>query len=407
VIAPGKPGEKETSMKNNAPNLKRRSFLKWGAAGLAGLAVNPAAGNPARKQQPAEPAKKNKFVLRPLAKTGLRLPIVSMGVMNADNPELVRAALDRGIVLLDTANGYQRGRNETMIGEVLKGRPRDSFVIATKVPAESTSEEYLRNFEVSLRRLGLDHVDILHVHDCSSKQAVMSEPVLKALEKIKKDGKARFVGVSTHSNEPEVIRAVVEGKFHDVVLTAYNFRQRNREDIQKAIAEAAAAGVGIIAMKTQAGRFWDKARQQPINMKAALKWVLNDPNVTTAIPGMTTFDQLDLDLSVMEELALTETEKRELQLEVSSAGLYCQQCGRCRPGCPENLPLPSLMRSYMYAYGYRNLGAAYDLLQELDLPTNPCGSCISCTVRCVQGFDVADRVKDIVRLKDIPADFFA
>jgi predicted aldo/keto reductase-like oxidoreductase len=394
-------------MKNNTTNLKRRSFLKWGAAGLAGLAVNPASGNPAGRQQPAALANKNKFVIRTLGSTGLKLPVVSMGVMNSDNPNLVRAALDRGIVFLDTANGYQRGRNETMIGEVIKGRPRDSFVIATKVPAEGTAEEYIRNFEISLRRLGLDYVDILHVHDCSSKQAVMFEPVLNALEKIKKDGKARFVGVSTHSNEAEVIRAVAEGKSHDVVLTAYNFRQRNREDIRKAIAEAAGTGIGIIAMKTQAGRFWDKARQQPINMKAALKWVLNDPNVTTAIPGMTTFDQLDLDLSVMEELALTEQEKKDLQLEVASAGLYCQQCGQCLSACPESLPLPSLMRSYMYAYGYRNLAAAYDLLQELDLPSNPCGTCISCTVRCVQGFDVADRVRDIVRLKDLSADLFA
>jgi predicted aldo/keto reductase-like oxidoreductase len=394
-------------MKSHAANLKRRSFLKWGAAGLAGLAVKPAAGNPAVVQQPAATAIKSNFVYRTLGKTGIKLPVVSMGVMNSDNPNLVRAALDRGIVLLDTASGYQRGRNETMIGEVVKGRPRDSFVIATKVPAESTSEEYLRNFEVSLQRLGLDHVDILHVHDCSSKQAVMFEPVLNALEKIKKDGKARFVGVSTHSNEPETIRAVTEGKFHDVVLTAYNFKQRNRQDIQKAIAEAAAAGIGIIAMKTQAGQFWDRARQQPINMKAALKWVLNDPNVTTAIPGMTTFDQLDLDLLVMEELPLTEQEKKDLQMEVADAGLYCQQCGQCRPGCPENLPLPSLMRSYMYAYGYRNLEAAHGLLQELDLPSNPCRSCISCTVRCVQGFDVADRVRDIVRLRSLSADFFA
>jgi hypothetical protein len=235
----------------------------------------------------------------------------------------------------------------------------------------------------------------------------MFEPVLNALSKIKKAGKARFVGVSTHSNEPEVIRAVAEGKFHDVVLTAYNFKQRNRQDIQKAIAEAASAGVGIIAMKTQAGRFWDKARQHPINMKAALKWVLNDPNVTTAIPGMTTFDQLDLDLSVMEDLALTEQEKRDLQMEAADAGLYCQQCGRCLPGCREGLPLPSLMRSYMYAYGHRNLEAAHGLLQELDLPSNPCGSCISCAVRCVQGFDVADRVRDIVRLRSLPAEFLA
>ncbi len=396
-------------MKTLESNLKRRSFLKMGAAGIAGLAAGSLSGKETPPSQSVEQTRKGSFVYRTLGRTGLTLPVVSMGVMNADNPELVRAALDKGIVLLDTANVYQRGRNETMIGAVLKGRPRDSYVIATKVPAESTSEEYLRNFEVSLGRLGLDFVDILHVHDCSSKEAVMSEPVLKALEKIKRDGRARFVGVSTHSNEPAVIRAVVEGKFHDVVLTAYNFRQRHREDIQRAIAEAAAAGVGIIAMKTQAGRFWDKERQKPINMKAALKWALSNPNVTTAIPGMTTFDQLELDLSVMEDLTLSREEKLALHLEdeIPGSGLYCQQCGACLSACRESLPLPALMRSFMYAYGHRNYGAAYDLLQELDLPASPCADCGLCTVRCVQGFDVAARVREIVRLKDLPADLFA
>jgi predicted aldo/keto reductase-like oxidoreductase len=406
-------------MTDEKNRLNRRSFLRWGAAGLAGLCVNPAAGNRQEAQKPEVKTAKDRFIHRTLGKTGLKLPIVSMGVMNSDNPNLVRAALDRGIVLLDTAHGYQRGRNETMIGEVVKGRPRDSYLIATKVSGagrerrsgdfspESTTETFLEMFDTSLRRLGLDYVDILHVHDVSSKEQALFEPILKGLQTAKKSGKARFIGVSTHGGQTEVLRAVVEGKVHDVVLAAYNFRQNNREEMGRAIAEAAHAGVGIIAMKTQAGRFWDREKQQPINMKAALKWVLNNPNVTTAIPGMTTFDQLEDDLAVMGDLTLTEQEKQDLRLETTSAGFYCQQCGQCLSACREGLPVPSLMRSYMYAYGYGNLGAAYDLLQEIDAPQSACQSCSTCVVRCVNGLDVADRVRDIVRLKAMPADFFA
>jgi len=387
-------------------HLKRRSFLRMGAAGLAGLCVKPAAGSGPGQQSPAvQPGPK--LIHRTLGRTGIKLPVLSMGVMNSDNPNLVRAALDRGIVLLDTAHGYQRGRNETMIGEAIKGRPRNSYVIATKVPAEPTTEAYLKNVEISLQRLGLDYVDILNIHDVSSPGEVQSEPVLKALEKLKKDGRARFVGVTTHSNEPEVIRAAAESGFHDVVITAYNFRQAHREQVREAIAAAAKAGVGIVAMKTLAGRFWDKERKQPINTTAALKWVLNDPNVTTSIPGMTTFDQLEADLTVMAGLALTEQEKKDLRLNTESAGLYCQQCGQCLQACRESLPVPSLMRSYMYAYGYGNLGAAYDLLHRLDLPDQPCRSCGECPVRCVQGIDVADRVKDVTRLRALPSDLFA
>ncbi|OGD18307.1 MAG: hypothetical protein A2W03_14320 [Candidatus Aminicenantes bacterium RBG_16_63_16] len=393
-------------MPRSENRLKRRSFLKWGAAGLAGLCVKPAAGSGPGGQSSAAPPGP-KLVHRTLGKTGLRLPVVSMGVMNSDNPNLVRAALDRGIVLLDTAHGYQRGRNEVVIGEALKGRPRDSFVIATKVPAEPTTEAYLKNAEISRQRLGLEYVDILNIHDVSSRGEVESEPVLKALEKLKKDGRVRFAGVTTHSHEPEVIRAAAATGFHDVVITAYNFRQSHREEVREAIGEAARAGVGVIAMKTLAGRFWDKERKQPINTTAALKWVLNDPNVTTTIPGMTTFDQLEADLAVMANPALTEQEKNDLRLNTESAGLYCQQCGECLRACREGLPVPSLMRSYMYAYGYGNLGAAYDLLHRLDLPGEPCRSCGDCAVRCVQGIDVADRVKDVTRLRALPDSFFA
>ncbi len=394
-------------MSDSNPSLKRRSFLKWGAAGLAGLCARQSAGTGTVPQSSA-PKSKTKFVHRTLGKTGLQLPVVSMGVMNSDNPNLIRAALDGGIVLLDTAHGYQRGRNEAIIGEAIKGRPRDSYVIATKVPAEPTTEAYLKNAGISLQRLGLEYVDILNIHDCSSRAEVQSEPVLKALDKLKKDGRVRFVGVTTHSNEPEVIRAAVESKFHDVVITAYNFRQAHRDQVRAAVAEAASAGVGIIAMKTLAGRFRDKAKTRPINTAAALKWVLNDANVTTAIPGLTTFDQLEADLSVMSDLALTEEEKRDLQLNAESAGLYCQQCGQCLASCRENLPVPSLMRSYMYAYGYGNRGAAYELLERLELSADPCRSCGGdCPVRCVQGIDVADRVKDVARLRSLPAGLFA
>ena len=404
-------------MATNSTRLKRRSFLKWGAAGLAGIAVNPVSG--ARKDDgrgaPLNPQKKD-VIVRTLGRTGLKLPVVSLGVMNSNSPDLIRAALDRGIVMLDTAHGYQGGTNEVVIGQVIKGRPRDSFVVATKVPApgrdrktgaipaDAKAEPFLEMFNLSLERLGLEYVDILYQHNVLARDQVFFEPVLMALQKIKKEGRARWIGVTTHGNEPEVIRAAVESKVHDVVLTAYNFRQDHRDEVRKAVAEAAAAGVGIVAMKTQAGAFWDKEKQHPINMKAALKWVLSDPNVTTAIPGMTTFDQLEEDLAVMTDLTLTGQELKDLKVDLHG-GLYCQYCRQCLPGCLEGLPIPDLMRGYMYAYGYKNLGLARDLLEELDVPAAPCRTCGTCTVKCAKGFDVADRIKDIVRLKDVPADF--
>ena len=401
----------------NSFDANRREFLHAGLTGLVGLGItSSAAGATPEKQADPTAVVKTPVITRRLGKTGLVLPVVSMGVMNADNPNLVKAALEMGIVLLDTAHGYQGGRNEEMIGQVIKGRKRESFVIATKVAPEgmdrktglptasTTAEALLAKLDISLRRLGLEHVDILYLHNIGTREAAQCEPLLQALQKARQDGKARFVGLSTHGNEPAVIRAAVETKVHEVVLTAYNFRQDHRAEVKKAIAEAAKAGLGIVAMKTQAGAFWDEKHQTPINMKAALKWALQDPNVHTAIPGFTTYDQLILDMSVMADLKLSEQELKDLNPPKLTTGLYCQGCVRCRPQCPAGLPLPDLMRAHMYARGYRNLEAARELVASLDLPADPCADCAACAVRCAKGFDVRTRARDVARLREIPAD---
>jgi predicted aldo/keto reductase-like oxidoreductase len=397
--------------------LDRRRFLKTGILGLAGTAAGSAllTARPVGTRLPL--VEKEKFIYRTLGKTGMKLPIVSMGVMNAENPNLVAAALDSGIILLDTAHGYQKGKNEEMIGGVIKDRRRDSFVLATKVayakdrktglyPPDKNVQSFEDEFNISLGRLGLDYVDILYIHGISVKETVFFEPALKFLEKVKKEGKARFVGFTTHRNEHEMLDAAVECGNYDVVLTAYNFRQKNKDEIGQAMARAAKAGIGIVAMKTQAGVYWDKERQEPINMKAALKWALRNENVHTSIPGYTAFDQMELDLTVMEDLTLTPEEKADLHLDAAGghAGLYCQQCGTCEEQCPSNVDVPTLMRSYMYAYGYKNLSLAHTTIEDLGSRL-PCTDCSSCSVLCPNGFDVPKKVQDIIRLKAIPQEF--
>ncbi len=398
-------------MKAKDRSLKRRTFLKLGATGLTTLTL------PLGKQAFSGPSlqeKKGKFIYRTLGKTGLKVPIVSMGVMNADNPNLVQAALDAGILLLDTAHTYQRGRNETMIGQVIKGRPRDSFYIATKVPgpsrdkslAELPSREmkkaFLEKFETSLKRLGLDYVEIFYLHNITTAKDALFEPMLEALQQAKKEGKARFIGVSTHKNEPEVIRAAIQSNIYDVVLTSFNFRQDHREEVRRAIREASQAGLGICIMKTQAGVYWDREKTQPINMKAALKWALNEPHAHTAIPGMTTFDQLELDLSVMKDLTLTEAELQDLKLASQAPGYFCQQCDQCLPTCRQSLPLSTLMRAYMYAASYGNLSQAYAVVSSLDLPENPCQTCSTCSAKCVKGMEIGPRIQDVLKIRSLP-----
>lgn len=395
--------------------LNRRKFLQYSAAGLAGSMV-PLASRAAHADSiPAENRKKD-IIYRTLGKTGIQLPVVSLGVMRVDNPNLVRSALDGGIIHLDTANGYQQGRNEEMLGNLLTGRPRDSFVITTKIhPREPIStEEFLSMLNTSLKRLKLDYVDMLYLHAVDNRDYMFNENYLNALAKAKKEGKARFVGLSTHSNMAKVLRWAVESKFYEVVLTSYNFMMHNDSDMHAALEEAGRAGLGIIAMKTMAGGgYWDREKTQKINTRAALKWALQNPNIHTAIPGCTTFDQLEENLSVMSDITLTEEELRDLRLTEpmhreegkETSSLFCFGCRTCEKQCVKHLPLPELMRAYMYTYGYRDMALAREVIDNSSHLKGACAECSACTVSCPHGLPVAQRVRDVERLADVPREF--
>ena len=96
---------------------------------------------------------------------------------------------------------------------------------------------------------------------------------------------------------------------------AYNFQQKHYPEVRNAIARAAQAGIGIVGMKAILGGH----RQTPAvqNAAAALKWVLQDPNVHTIVPGFTAFEEMETDLAVLENPNLTEDEKKTLQKEAS------------------------------------------------------------------------------------------
>jgi aryl-alcohol dehydrogenase-like predicted oxidoreductase len=256
---------------------------------------------------------------------------------------LVRAALDEGIVYLHTSSSYSERNHERLLGRAMQGVSRDSFVIATSpdlpyqyakgrarsldVDKNADPKRIAESLEGSLRRLGLDYVDIYYMPSVGTREITLFEPYMNAFEKLKKDGKTRFVGVATHANEPEVIRAAAESQFWDVILTAYNFRQSHRDEVRAAIRHAAKSGLGVVAMKTQAGVYWDKARTKKINMKAALKWVLQEESVHTTIPAFSNFDEMREDLSVMDDPTLTAQEERDLRLgqALGLSGFYCQQ----------------------------------------------------------------------------------
>lgn len=392
--------------------LSRRGFLKKGIAGAGIVAISPSL-----LATSAATGEENNIIYRTLGRTGLKVPLISFGVMRSDNSSLCKAAFDKGITFFDTAHGYQGGNNETMLGNLFKDFKRDSFLLATKVkpvtdkegkPNDQTSpEKFLEMFNLSLSRLQMDYVDILYVHDVRSPELLEYKPLLKVVTNLKKQGKIRFLGFSTHANEATVIDAAADMKDWDVILTQYNYRLAYLNDLNAAIKKAAAAGIGIVAMKTMAGGWLDRERTKPVNTTAALKWVLSNPDVHTTIPGMTSFDQLEKNLPLLSDITFSDTEKNELIASLSDPGLICSGCRQCLDSCPHSLPVPDLMRAYMYAYGYASPSMAKDLLGDLGISNNPCTECDLCSVNCSRNFNVKDKIADISRLVNVSSDFLA
>ncbi len=392
--------------------MDRRVFLRSGMTGAAGMvAFSSSLASPLSAKQ------EENIICRTLGKTGMKIPVISFGVMRSDNPNLCKAAYEKGMKLFDTANVYLNGNSETMLGNLFKDYPRDSLYLATKVKpdgadkngkptSETTTEAFLKTFDDSISKLKTSYVDILYVHNLTNPEMLEHKPIINAVKKLKKEGRVKFIGFSTHSNEAALINAAAEQDLWDVILTAYNFKQTYITELQSAIRKASGAGIGIVAMKTMAGGgFLDKDKTRPINSTAALKWVLSNPDITTTIPGMTDFDQVEKNVKILTDITLTEEEKKDLIIASAETGLYCTACSKCIPACPKNLPVPELMRAYMYAYGYSDTRMAYSLLNEIRSGENPCSGCSSCAIECTKAFNIKEKIADISRLVNVPADF--
>jgi len=357
----------------------------------------------------------NKLVYRTLGKTGIRVPVIGMGILSSGSPALIKAALDAGVNHFDsTAAQPQQMRNEEMIGNVLKELDRDSFIYGTKIhlPQDyktglyektATEEVFTRMIDAALKNLQMNYVDIVYHHGVSRRESAFYEPVMNAMEKAKKAGKARFLGLTSHSNVPETVNAAADSKFYDIVMAAYNPRQSDRLKVKEAIANAAKAGLGVVAIKLIRGDI--EQGKEPVNPAASIKWALQDKNVHATIPGFGNFEEMNTDLSVMEDLDLTDSEIEDLKTEGAYSGLYCQGCNQCIRQCKDKLPIPDLMRAYMYTYGYRQPLLAKSLLSALELPQKVCNNCPSCKIECQNGWKISEKICNIIKLKDVSSDY--
>ncbi|MBN1153780.1 aldo/keto reductase [candidate division KSB1 bacterium] len=382
--------------------IDRRNFIRKSSEIVAGgFVANTLLQHIERSEQQQVTSKtkeESKPVLeyRTLGKTGMKVTAVGFGAMRTTDAAVLAQAVDLGINFVDTAHGYQGGNNERMVGEVLKGRRKDAFV-CTKLKISSI-ENMKSDLETSLKRLQMDYVDVLYMHAARSIDVIQNEDYMKLYEQFKKEGKARFIGFSTHSNEATLLSQAAKDKFWDVILVAYNFQRE--EALTKAIKEATDAGIGIVAMKTQAGGYETKEMGNISPHQAALKWVLQNPNVHTTIPGILTFDELNEDFQVMNSKLGWNDRKTLYHYGKAIKGKYCTGCNACKDQCPYGVDIPELNRCYMYYEGYRDQEFARANFAEIkaDFHASKCMLCDECSVTCVNGINLTERMRNINKL---------
>ena len=374
--------------------INRRSFIHHSAKSIvaAGLGISDFNSrlNTNKDKNISRSGKKHNLEHRILGRTGLALSAVGYGAMRTTDPAIIHRAIDLGINYIDTAHAYMDGYSEVIVGKVLKRRRRDAYV-ATKVHIESV-DKMMASLEASLKSLQTDYVDIIQLHGLNAVSQIQDEKALTTLRRMKEQGKARYIGFTTHRNQVELIRAAISMDFYDMILAAYNFKSPN--ELGEVIQQAAKVDIGIIAMKTQAGGYRKHEMGNLSPHQAALKWVLQNPSVTAAIPSMVTYGQLDENIGAMNS-DMGWLDRKTLDRYSSAIDKdYCRMCEHCTSQCPNDVDVPDVNRSLMYAAGYGDFDLASKTYWAIPLSKRPdiCEDCRRCRVRCLHGLNVREKM---------------
>jgi len=377
--------------------MNRRTFLKAGLVGATSAFVGGSAiADAVQQYASAEPSIFPPPVYRTLGRTGMKITVVSFGAMLTTEPEVMRIAFDHGVNYVNTARIYMSGKNEEILGKALKGY-RDKVYVATNVlPPSRSKKDIVRDVEASLKALGTDYVDLIQLQGISLKERLFIPETREALVDLKKQGKVRFFGVTTHKNQAAVLNVLVDDRdrFFDTALVAYNFKSGDKE-LADAIDRAARAGIGVIAMKTQAGGYAPKTLESGSPHQAALKWVLQNPNITAAIPSMKDLAQLKEDISVM-GMPFRNADGNILHRYGAAVQMdYCGLCGKCEGTCPKGVEISTINRSLMYAEGYKDRELALSTYRGIPSSVSAfaCLDCSACVARCVNGLRIPAKME--------------
>ncbi len=343
----------------------------------------------------------------------MRLPMKGEQVDRDKAIPMIHRAFEAGVNYIDTAVGYCNQDSQRAVGEALKGW-RERIVVSTKNPYYNKADDrpWWKNLENSLKRLDVDAIDIYNFHGLNWK--VFEEHVagpggmLAWMQKAKTQGLIRHICFSFHDSAENLIKLAQTGEFDSVTLQ-YNLLDRS---LEKALPTVKKLGMGIVVMGPVGGgrlgspspairKMLPEAQSVP---EIALRFVLANPNVTVALSGMSTMEQVEENVGVASRSTpLSAAEKRRvmatLQRYKKLADLYCTGCNYCMP-CPHGVEIPRNFSALNAARVYGLPDHAREQYRRIPGKAAICLACGRCVKKCPQHIDIIAQLREAVRTLD-------
>ncbi|MGC9779167.1 MAG: aldo/keto reductase [Candidatus Heimdallarchaeota archaeon] len=326
-----------------------------------------------------------------LGRTNLKVSRVGIGGIPLQRPsekkaiEVVQYAVDNGISIIDTSIGY--GTSEERIGKALVGR-RDEVILITRtgVIDKQRATEHL---EKSLRQLQTDFIDIYELHNISTAvryQAATSEGgSLEAIYEAQDKGKIGYIGITSHCMK--TIKTAVKSELFDIILFPFNFV--NNESASELVPLTKKYDIGFTAMKPFAG-----GRLNDANL--AIKYLLQFDNVVP-VPGVEKKQEIDEILDVVNgSWVMTGEESRKIEnIRKELGNPFCQWCGYCEPGCPQEISIPMIINAegMWKLWPHERIVNNY---KELLVTAKTCIDCGECEENCPYNLPIREMMAESI-----------
>lgn len=351
----------------------------------------------------------------------MRLPLAEAGgdPANIDEAEairMIRHAVDSGVNYFDTAYFYHSGQSEILLGKALKDGYRERVMVATKLPVGrvKTTEDFDVILNEQLGKLGIEKIDFYLFHGLGKQswEQVKKLNLLEKAEAAKKAGKIGHIGFSFHDNY-EAFEEIINGyDGWEFCQIQYNYMDTANQAGIKGLKLAGSKGIAVVSMEPlQGGKLANPPEEirklikdsgyQGTPADIAIKWLLDQPEISLVLSGMSTMEQLEQNLVSVENShsgMLTEAEAKLIKeigaayMERNKNSVPCTGCNYCMP-CPQQVNIPHNFRTYNDSVMYGYSGEAkrrYTMFTRPEQRASACVSCRICEDKCPQKIAISE-----------------